>query len=400
VPPGPPVLETLVAEIYGPDYTRDIAIARQVRELMERTDGVVDVDWYVEDDQPKYRFVVDQEKAALDGVSEAEIVRALRLASAGEPEGLLHDEREKEDVPVVLRLDRATRSDLDRLQSLRVKGSEGNLVSIGELVRTELVTEDKSIYHKNLMPVVYVTADVAGAIESPVYAILKLGPELDRMQLPEGYSLEQNTASQPFRTDRYAMKWDGEWHITYEVFRDLGLAFAVVLVLIYVLNVAWFQSFKTPLVIMSAIPFSLVGILPAHGALGAFFTATSMIGFIAGAGIVVRNSIILVDFIEQRLGEGVPLEQAVVDAGAIRFRPMLLTAAAVVVGAFVILFDPIFQGLAISLMAGEVASLALSRMTVPVVYFLMRRREARRAQKRAASPAPPPAASGALTPAE
>jgi multidrug efflux pump subunit AcrB len=271
--------------------------------------------------------------------------------------------------------------------------------SIGELVRSELVTEDKSIYHKNLMPVVYVTADVAGAIESPVYAILKLGPALDRMQLPEGYSLEQNTASQPFRTDRYAMKWDGEWHITYEVFRDLGLAFAVVLVLIYILNVAWFQSFKTPLVIMSAIPFSLVGILPAHGALGAFFTATSMIGFIAGAGIVVRNSIILVDFIEQRLGEGVPLEQAVVDAGAIRFRPMLLTAAAVVVGAFVILFDPIFQGLAISLMAGEIASLALSRMTVPVVYFLMRRREAQRAQKRAASPVPPPGASGVLTPA-
>jgi multidrug efflux pump subunit AcrB len=397
VPPGPPVLETMVAEIYGPDYTRDIAIARQVRETMERTDGVVDVDWYVEDDQPKVRFVVDEEKAALNGVSEAEIVRALRLASAGEAEGLLHAEREKEDVPIVLRLDRATRSDLDRLQSLRVMGREGNLVSVGELVKVERLTEDKSIYHKNLMPVVYVTADVAGAIESPVYAILKLGPELDRMKLPEGYALEQNTASQPFRTDRYAMKWDGEWHITYEVFRDLGLAFAVVLVLIYILNVAWFQSFKTPLVIMSAIPFSLVGILPAHGLLGAFFTATSMIGFIAGAGIVVRNSIILVDFIEQRIGEGVPLEQAVVDAGAIRFRPMLLTAAAVVVGAFVILFDPIFQGLAISLMAGEVASLALSRMTVPVVYFLMRRREDRRAQRRAISVPPEPHPLDALT---
>jgi multidrug efflux pump subunit AcrB len=288
VPPGPPVLETMVAEIYGPDYSRDIAIARQVREMMDRTPGVVDADWYVEDEQPKYRFVVDEEKAALNGVSEAEIVRAIRLASASEPEGLLHDEpsasepegllhdeREKEDVTILLRLDRATRSDLDRLQSLRVMGVEGNFVSIRELVRPELVTLEKSIYHKNLMPVVYVTADVAGAIESPVYAILKLGPELDRMQLPEGYSLEQNTASQPFRTDRYAMKWDGEWHITYEVFRDLGMAFAVVLILIYVLNVAWFQSFKTPLVIMSAIPFSLVGILPAHGALGAFFTATS-----------------------------------------------------------------------------------------------------------------------------
>jgi len=235
------------------------------------------------------------------------------------------------------------------------------------------------------MPVVYVTADVAGSIESPVYAILDLGPKLARLQLPEGYALEQHTASQPFRSDRFEMKWDGEWHISYEVFRDLGAAFAVVLILIYVLNVAWFQSFRVPLVIMSAIPFSLIGILPAHGALGAFFTATSMIGFIAGAGIVVRNSIILVDFIEQRLREGVPLQQAVVDAGAIRFRPMLLTAAAVVVGASVILFDPIFQGLAISLMAGEVASLLLSRTTVPLVYFMLRHRQAHKAQERAAS---------------
>jgi multidrug efflux pump subunit AcrB len=195
---------------------------------------------------------------------------------------------------------------------------------------------------------------------------LKLGPQLEEMKLPEGYALEQHTAAQPFGSDHYAMKWDGEWHVTYEVFRDLGAAFAAVLVLIYVLNVAWFQSFTTPLVIMSAIPFSLVGILPAHGLLDAFFTATSMIGFIAGAGIVVRNSIILVDFIEQRLAEGASVEEAVVDAGAIRFRPMVLTAAAVVAGAFTILFDPIFQGLAISLMAGEAASLLLSRMTVPV----------------------------------
>ena len=383
VPPGPPVLETMVAEIYGPDYARTVAIAKDVKGRMEKTDGVVDVDWYVEDDQPKYRFVVDREKAALDGVSEAEVVDALRLASAGESVGLVHDEREKEDVPIVLRLDRAARSDLDRLQSVRVMGREGNLLGLGEVVRPELVTADKSIYHKNLMPVVYVTADVAGAIESPVYAILALGPKIDEMKLPEGYALEQHTASQPFRTDTYAMKWDGEWHITYEVFRDLGAAFAAVLVLIYVLNVAWFQSFKTPLIIMSAIPFSLVGILPAHGMLGAFFTATSMIGFIAGAGIVVRNSIILVDCIEQRLAEGAPLDKAVIDAGAIRFRPMLLTAAAVVAGAFVILFDPIFQGLAIALMAGEVASLALSRMTVPVAYFLMKRGEARAAAKRA-----------------
>ncbi len=377
-PAGPPVLSTLVAEIYGPEYSRSMAIARQVQEILEQTPGVVDVDSYIEDDQPKFRFIVDQEKAALSGVNSADVVRALSLSSAGEVEGLVHDEREKEDVPVLLRLGRASRSDVARLATVQVKGRAGNLINASELVRVEAVTEDKSIYHKNLMPVVYVTGDVAGAIESPVYAILNIGPKLDALKLPEGYSMAQHTAAQPFRNDQYSMKWDGEWHITYEVFRDLGAAFAAVLVLIYVLNVGWFQSFKTPLVIMSAIPFSLIGILPAHGALSAFFTATSMIGFIAGAGIVVRNSIILVDFIEQQLREGVPLERAVVDAGAIRFRPMVLTAAAVVVGAFMILFDPIFQGLAISLMAGEVASLFLSRMTVPVVYFMMRRRQARR----------------------
>jgi multidrug efflux pump subunit AcrB len=390
-PPGPPVLETMVAEIYGPDYTRQIALAKEVKDIMDKTPGVVDVDWYVEDEQQEIRFVVDKEKAALSGISEAEIVRALRLATAGEPQGLVHDEREKEDVPIVLRFDRATRSDLERLQSMRLAARDGGLVSIGELVRPEHIASERSIYHKNLMPVVYVTADVAGKIESPVYAILDLGPKLDKIAIPEGYSLEQHTAAQPFLSDKLAMKWDGEWHITYEVFRDLGLAFAGVLILIYVLNVAWFQSFKTPLVIMSAIPFSLVGILPAHGLLNAFFTATSMIGFIAGAGIVVRNSIILVDFIEQRLAEGAPLEQAVVDAGAVRFRPMVLTAAAVVVGAAVILFDPIFQGLAISLMAGEVASLLFSRMTVPIVYFIMRRREARRATARDAALTPVPA---------
>jgi multidrug efflux pump subunit AcrB len=212
-------------------------------------------------------------------------------------------------------------------------------------------------------------------MESPVYAILALGPKIDKIKLPEGYTMQQYTAHQPFEDSKYAMKWDGEWHITYEVFRDLGFAFAAVLVLIYVLVVGWFQSFVTPLVIMAAIPFSLVGILPAHGVLNAFFTATSMIGFIAGAGIVVRNSIILVDFVELRLREGMPLDRAVIDAGAVRFRPMMLTAAAVVTGSIVILFDPIFQGLAISLMAGEIASLLLSRMTVPIVYFLIKRRE-------------------------
>lgn len=233
--------------------------------------------------------------------------------------------------------------------------------------------QDKSIYHKNLLPVVYVTGDVAGQEESPVYAILKMNEKLDRLVLPEGYRLERHVAALPLSTERYSMKWDGEWHITYEVFRDLGLAFAAVLVLIYILVVGWFQSFVTPLTIMAAIPFSLVGILPAHGLFGIFFTATSMIGFIAGAGIVVRNSIILVDFVELRLREGMPLEDAVVDAGAVRFRPMVLTAVSLVVGAAPMLLDPIFQGLALALMAGEVASLLLSRMAVPILYFLSRR---------------------------
>jgi len=374
VPPGPPVLETLVAEVYGPDLNRRIALARQIRDLFQRTSGVVDVDWYVEDDQPQYRMIVDREKAALNGISEDDIARAMQVASAGDPAGLLHQPAEQEDVPLMVRLDRATRSDPERMQGLKIPGRNGQMVALSELVRVESGLEDKSIYHKNLMPVTYVTADVAGSIESPVYAILKLSPQIDRIKIPEGYSIEQHMAALPSDASRYSMKWDGEWHITYEVFRDLGIAFAAVLILIYGLVVGWFQSFRTPLIIMAAIPFSLVGILPAHGLLHAFFTATSMIGFIAGAGIVVRNSIILVDFIELRLREGMPVDAAVIDAGAVRFRPMMLTAAAVVVGSSVILFDPIFQGLAIALMAGEIASLLLSRMTVPVLFFVFNQR--------------------------
>jgi multidrug efflux pump subunit AcrB len=374
VPPGPPVLQTLVAEVYGPAQEGRTEIARQIRDLWKRTDGVVDVDWYVEDNQPEYRLLVDKEKAALNGISEDDIARTVQLASAGYPAGLLHVDSAKEDIPLMVRLDRADRSGMERIESLKLAGRTGRLVALSEVVRVEQVTAEKSIYHKNLMPVTYVTGDVAGAMESPVYAILKLGPEMEKFQAPGGYAIEQHMAALPTDAGRYSMKWDGEWHITYEVFRDLGIAFAAVLVLIYALVVGWFQSFVTPLIIMAAIPFSLVGILPAHGMMHAFFTATSMIGFIAGAGIVVRNSIILVDFIELRLQEGMALDAAVIDAGAVRFRPMLLTAAAVVVGAGIILFDPIFQGLAIALMAGEAASLALSRMTVPIVYFIVNRR--------------------------
>ncbi|MBW1886753.1 MAG: efflux RND transporter permease subunit [Deltaproteobacteria bacterium] len=375
VPPGPPVLSTLVAEIYGPDYERQREIAKQVIKIFEETPGVVDVDWYMEEDQPQVNLVVDKEKAAIHGISAAQIDQTLHLALKGVQGGLLHQPREKEDVPIVVRLPLADRAGIRRLAAIKIPSADGGLVPLSELISAHETNLDRSIYHKNLMPVVYVTGDVAGVKESPVYAILEMRKKIDAISLTEGYKIDQHTARIPQSDTRFAMKWDGEWHITYEVFRDLGIAFGVVLVLIFILVVGWFQSFSTPLVIMAAIPFSLVGILPVHGLMGAFFTATSMIGFIAGAGIVVRNSIILVDFIELRIKQGMPLDQAVIDAGAVRFRPMMLTAAAVVVAASVILFDPIFQGLAISLMAGEVASLLLSRMTVPILYFLDKRWE-------------------------
>jgi multidrug efflux pump subunit AcrB len=371
VPPGPPVLQTLVAEIYGPDGRRRQALAQQVKSIFERTAGVVDTDWYVESPQAKTTLVVDDTRARAAGLHAADVAAAVHLASDGARLGRLHDERAREDVPIVLRLPRARRGSLEPIRALRL-GSPG--VAVGELTREDTRVEETSIYHKNLRPVTYVTGDLAGEAESPVYAILQMNESISRIALPEGYAFDIYSTQQPDDSSRYAMKWDGEWHITYEVFRDLGLAFAAVLVLIYVLVVWWFQSFGVPITIMAAIPFSLVGILPAHAAMGAFFTATSMIGFIAGAGIVVRNSIILVDFIELRLREGMPLPAAVIDAGAVRFRPMALTAAAVIAGSAVILFDPIFQGLAISLMAGEVASLLLSRVTVPVLYYMSHER--------------------------
>jgi multidrug efflux pump subunit AcrB len=373
VPPGPPVLSTLVAEVYGPDYTRQIELARQVRTIFEQTPGVVDVDWYVVADQEKLDFQVEQDKAAMRGISAANVSQDVSIALGGAEAGLMHQPDEREDVPIRVRLARASRSSEEALRGLYLPTADGGMAPLGELVQVKQGTIDRNIYRKNLREVVYVIGDVAGAEESPVYAIGKMGEKIDALKIPEGYQVRQYTATQPPDATKLAIKWDGEWHITYEVFRDLGLAFAAVLVLIYVLVVGWFQSFKTPLVIMAPIPLTLVGILPAHALMGAFFTATSMIGFIAGAGIIVRNSIILVDFIKLRREQGMPLEQAVVDAGAVRFRPMLLTAAAVVVGAAVILFDPIFQGLAISLMAGEVASTVLSRMAVPVLYYLSER---------------------------
>ena len=376
VPPGPPVLDTLVAEIYGPTAEGRLELARQVKLIFQTTPGVVDIDWYVEDPQAKYDLQVDLEKAALYGITAADVTRTLQVALGGAEAGLLHTASAREDVPILVRLSRADRSGAERLAGLKVVGITGKQVSLGEVTTARETTIEPTRYRKNLQDVTYVIGDVAGQEESPAYAIFKMNEAIKRLRAPDGHGVTLYNAEQPENTDHYALKWDGEWHITLEVFRDLGLAFAAVLVLIYVLVVGWFGSFRTPLVIMAPIPLTLVGILPAHAMMGAFFTATSMIGFIAGAGIIVRNSIILVDFIELRRRQGMALEQAVIDAGAVRFRPMLLTAAAVVVGASVILFDPIFQGLALSLMAGEVASTVLSRMAVPVLYYMSERRGA------------------------
>jgi multidrug efflux pump subunit AcrB len=371
VPPGPPVIQTLVAEVYGPDLDGQTRIAQQIKSIFKSTPGVVDADWYVEDPQPRLVMRVDEVKAAEHGIAVSDVTHALAVALSGVPVGLIHDQTAREPVPAIVEVDRADRSSEQGLENIRLPGTDGAMVSLRELVIVENKTIEQDIYHKNLKRVVYVTGDVAGAEESPVYAIMKMNKALDHLTLPAGYTLARYNAEQPKSTDHYSMKWDGEWQITIEVFRDLGIAFAAVLVLIYVLVVGWFRSFIVPLIIMAPIPLTLVGILPAHAMMGAFFTATSMIGFIAGAGIIVRNSIILVDFIELRIREGMPLAEAVIDAGAIRFRPMLLTAAAVVVGASVILTDPIFQGLAVSLIAGAVASTFLSWPTIPILYYMV-----------------------------
>jgi multidrug efflux pump subunit AcrB len=374
VPPGPPVLSTLVVEVYDADAGRRAALARDVRALLERTEGVVDVDTYEPDAEPLTRLHVDRAKATLNGIPAAAVAQTASTALDGRTVGLAHTEEDKEPVEIRLRLAPEDRRDLAAVRRVRLLSRNGTLIPLGDLTRAEDAGRDAPVYHKNLQRVAYVIADVAGREESPVYAILHLKKEVDAMARASGAEIRQYFSGQPDSSMETAVKWDGEWQITYEVFRDLGVAFALVLVLIYILVVAWFESFTVPLVIMAPIPLTLVGILPAHWLLGAFFTATSMIGFIAGAGIVVRNSIILVDFIQLRIAEGMPLKEAVIDAGAVRFRPMLLTAAAVVAGAGVILFDPIFQGLAVALMAGEVASTFLSRTAVPVLYYLLERR--------------------------
>jgi multidrug efflux pump subunit AcrB len=396
VPPGPPVLQTLVAEIYGPSEESRLALAGRVKEIFERTEGVVDVDWYVEERQPTVHFRVDRTKAALHGISVDTISRTLRTAVDGAKVDLLHQPLEREDVEIVVELPRTLRGRPEDLLALQLRSDHdeviragdrppapsrvAGLVPLGELVTLERTVGERNLYRKNLRPVVYVTGDVAGKVASPAYALFAMNRALTQLDARKFGGAQPRIAlyqlNQPHSELDPAIKWDGEWHVTLEVFRDLGLAFGAVCILIYMLMVGWFRSYVTPFIIMVVIPLSLIGILPAHAAMGAFFTATSMIGFMAGAGIVVRNSIILVDFIELRLSQGRPLAEAVVEAGAVRFRPMLLTALAVIVGASVILADPIFQGLALSLLAGEVASLLISRFTVPVLYYLVNSRRA------------------------
>ena len=375
VPPGPPVLSTLVAEIYGPNYEDQIKVANQVKTILESTDDVVDADWMVEAPQVEYKLQVDKEKAMLNGIAPQQVVGNLTYLLREMPVSNLYDEESVDPVGIVLALDDSDKASLQDIQNLKIKGSQGNVVSVSDLVKVKTDTLKNTIYRKDQKRVVYVLADMAGGLESPVYAILGMNEKLQKMQLPKGYSVNELYMDQPSDESNFTVKWDGEWQITLEVFRDLGAAFLVVIIVIYMLIVGWFQNFKTPLVMMVAIPLSLVGIVLGHWVLGAFFTATSFIGMIALAGVMVRNSVLLIDFIEIRLNEGIPIKQAIIEAGAVRTTPILLTTGAVVIGASIILFDPIFQGLAISLVAGAIVSTILTLIVVPLIYYIVERKK-------------------------
>jgi multidrug efflux pump subunit AcrB len=375
VPPGPPVQSTLVAEIYGPDYNEQIRIGQQVKALLEKTANVVDVDWMTEADQPEYHIEVDKEKAMRYGISSTQVVATIHAALSGMQAGYIFQPAAYEQTLIKLQLDDADKSRIDDILDLKMLNMQGNTVPIGDLVHLTRQLKPKSIYRKNQKEVVYVLADMAGQLESPSYAISDVSGRLKSIKVPYGYSLNEEYTHQPELEDNYSLKWDGEWQITFEVFRDLGIAFAVVIIMIYILIVGWFQNFTVPLIMLAAIPLSLIGIVIGHWMLHAYFTATSMIGFIALAGVMVRNSILLIDFVNIRLREGIPLKQAIIEAGAVRTTPILLTAGAVALGAVIILFDPIFQGLAISLMGGTVTSTFLTLIVVPLLYFKMMRKK-------------------------
>jgi multidrug efflux pump subunit AcrB len=370
VPPGPPVLSPIVAEIYGPDYAGQQAVAKAVRAKFEETQDIISIDDSVDEDAPRILLRVAQGKAALLGVSQKDIVEVVRLGLAGEDVTPAHTGDSKYEVPVRVTLPPEGQSTLDQLLKMRVRARDGQLVQISELVEARSVPREKVIYHKDLLPVVYVVGDMAGELDSPLYGMFDIRSKVRNMELAVGGTLDEYFIRQP--KDPYAaysLKWDGEWQVTYETFRDMGLAYAVGLLLIYLLVVAQFKSYMVPLVIMAPIPLTIIGVMPGHALLGAQFTATSMIGMIALAGIIVRNSILLVDFINQQVREGMPFVEAVIQSAAIRAKPIVLTGLAAMLGALFILDDPIFQGLAISLIFGLFVSTLLTLVVIPVLYY-------------------------------
>lgn len=375
VPPGPPVLSTLVAEVYGPDYNEQIKVARQVRDILKNTRDVVDVDWNVEAGQTEYRLDIDREKAMMHGIVPQQVVGNLTYLLGDHPISTMYDQDAYNPVGMVVELPDADLGGMEAIQNLKIKGMNGQMVPLADLTQVEEDTLHATIYRKDQKRVVYVLADMAGELESPAYAILGMTEKLEQMNLPKGYTVSELYMSQPTDESDFTVKWDGEWQITLEVFRDLGGAFVVVIIVIYMLIVGWFQNFKTPIVMMLAIPLSLIGIVLGHWLLGAFFTATSFIGMIALAGVMVRNSVLLIDFIEIRLKDGIDLKTAIIEAGAVRTTPILLTTGAVVIGASIILFDPIFQGLAISLVAGAIVSTLLTLIVVPLIYYMTERKK-------------------------
>ncbi|MBT3046745.1 MAG: efflux RND transporter permease subunit [Candidatus Thiodiazotropha sp. (ex Lucina pensylvanica)] len=368
VPPGPPVMSPLVAEIYGLDYEGQTEAAWEVRKVFENTPDIIDVDDSVEYPSAKFVVMVDRAKAARLGVAQSRVAEALATVLHGEDASYLHGENLKYAVPIRIEYAEADKADLDQVLSLRVRSMNGELVPLSEIVQVIPRVREYSIYHKDLLPVVYVTGDMAGETDSPLYGLFGISG-----QLGDG-GIEQWFLQQPENPYAYSLKWDGEWQITYETFRDMGIAYSVGLLMIYLLVVAQFRSYLVPLVIMAPIPLTVIGIMPGHALLGAQFTATSMIGMIALAGIIVRNSILLVDFVNQQVREGMALEQAVVNSAAVRAKPIALTAIAAMAGGFFILDDPIFSGLAVSLIFGLFVSTVLTLVVIPVVYYAAMRK--------------------------
>jgi len=370
VPPGPPVMSPIVAEIYGPDYDAQMQVAKQVRGVFEKTEGIVAIDDTVEDDAQRFVLRVLQNKAAVAGVAQKDIVAAMRMGLSGENVTPIHGSGAKYEIPVRITLPPERQSHIEELLKLTVRGSGGKLVPLSELVEVMPSEREKTIYHKNLLPVVFVVGDTGGKLDSPLYGLFSMRGELKDMPLEQGGTLSETFIRQP--NDPYAgfsLKWDGEWQVTYETFRDMGMAYAFGLMLIYILVVAQFKSYLTPLVIMAPIPLTIIGVMPGHALLGAQFTATSMIGMIALAGIIVRNSILLVDFINEQTAAGMAFQEAVIQAGATRAKPIVLTGAAAMMGAFFILDDPIFSGLAVSLIFGIFVSTLLTLVVIPVLYY-------------------------------